>query len=151
MRKRKYDEFKRRLKKKRDQHFLHFLQHLKKTLLKLFSCLNLFRVGSPRHSLEKNACMQNKRKSILQYSALTVVNTGQLSAENTKSFSMKICCYRTNPFPLTQEILLQEALRNNKKERRNAVVLGKTNAFPFMLISVKEIWHMMYVYVCIYI
>lgn len=34
-----------------------FLQHLKKTLLKLFSGVNLFRVGSSRHSLEKNSCM----------------------------------------------------------------------------------------------
>lgn len=47
----------------------------KKILPKPFSCVNVSRVGSPRHSLEKDFCMQVKRKNswntlLLQWSAL---------------------------------------------------------------------------------
>lgn len=91
-------------------------------LPKHFSCVNLSRVGS-QNTVLKNTflCKSREKRKYLKYCALTVVNTGQLSAEIIKSSSMTECCCRTNIFTLQRSygMLLKEALSSNKEDKRN--------------------------------
>lgn len=126
------------------------LQHLKKTLLKLFSCVNLFRPGSPRHSLEKNACMQIKRKK--SYSALllqwSTLDSCQQKIQSHSAWKSAVTEQTLSPYKDLKKYYDRKHLEVIKK-KGELLLSWVRQAFPFMVISVKDIWHMMYIYVYI--